>query len=124
MSHAFVVYITRGLFQFYKYSHIIKKIFNDNGITRIGFIDINNCEIINQRILPQWAKSVAVFCIPYRSTKDITDDGFSEYARVYDYHNYSKQLYEIVISQLNSQTEKQKMDMAVSGLEFWPACYL
>ncbi len=84
---------------------MIKKIFNENGIERIGFIDINDCEIINQRILPQWAKSVAVFCIPYRSAKDITKDGFSEYARVYDYHNYSKQLYEIVISQLNSQTE-------------------
>ncbi|MBR5278094.1 MAG: epoxyqueuosine reductase [Clostridia bacterium] len=83
---------------------IIKEELNKNGIERIGFIDIRDCEIINQRILPQWARSVVIFCIPYRSSKEIADDGFSEYARIYDYHNYSKQLYEIVISQLNSKT--------------------
>ncbi len=78
----------------------ITKILEENNILRIGIIDINECEIINQRILPQWAKSAIIFCIPYRTNKVPSDDGFSEYARIYDYHNFSQNLYQTITNQL------------------------
>ncbi len=70
----------------------ITKILENNDIERIGIIDINECEVINQRIMPEWAKSAIIFCIPYRAESEASNDGFSEYARVYDYHNFSKNL--------------------------------
>ena len=72
----------------------IKSSLKSKGIDRIGIIDINECEIINQRILPEWAESAVIFCIPYRSATEIARDGFSEYARIYDYHNFSHHLYD------------------------------
>ncbi len=71
----------------------IKNILANINLTRVGIIDIKECDIINQRILPEWAKSAIIFCIPYRSTTEFPKDGFSEYARVYDYHNFSYNLY-------------------------------
>lgn len=79
----------------------IKSILNAEGITRIGMIDINECDIINQRLLPEWAKSVIMFCIPYRSATDIPIDGFSEYSRIYDYHKFSSSLYERTVNRMD-----------------------
>ncbi len=84
---------------------LIRSAFLDEGIDRIGFIKIEDCDIINQRILPQWAKSVIVFAIPYRSVLDKPSDGFSEYARVYDYHQFASSLYERVIHRLTEETK-------------------
>ena len=83
----------------------IKNILSRVGIYRVGIIKIEECEIINQRILPEWAKSAILFCIPYRSTNEIPTDGFSEYARIYDYHNYAKNLYEKIIPTMKSETQ-------------------
>ncbi len=90
----------------------IKDIFSKESITRIGFIPITECEVINKRILPENAKSAIIFLIPYRSTEEISKDGFSEYARVYDYHKYASYLYERII---NTLTEK-------TGYEFYGFC--
>ena len=79
----------------------ITQILENNDIERIGIINIDECEVINQRIMPEWAKSAIIFCIPYRAESDAPNDGFSEYARVYDYHNFSKNLYKTITNQLN-----------------------
>ena len=78
----------------------IKTVLEANGITRIGIIGIEHCEIINKRILPEWAKSVITLCIPYRSKTEVANDGFSEYCRVYDYHKFSSQLYQKLENEL------------------------
>ncbi len=90
----------------------IKDILNNEGITRIGMISIEDCEIINHRILPENAKSVIMFAIPYRSEAAVSDDGFSEYARVYDYHKFSSLLYERII-------EKMRL---ITGFNFFGFC--
>lgn len=82
----------------------IKRIFAAEGITRVGVIDINECDIINQRILPPDARKVIIFCLPYRSENDIECDGFSEYARIYDYHKYSSSLYSRIIELMVKET--------------------
>lgn len=82
----------------------IKSTFLDEGIDRIGLISIDECDIINERILPEWAKSVIMFAIPYRSVLDKPEDGFSEYARIYDYHKFASSLYERIINKLSAGT--------------------
>lgn len=82
----------------------VTEILNNEGIDRIGFINISECDIINARILPQDAKGVILFCIPYRSVKEEANDGFSEYARIYDYHKYSQELYGRIIDKMKSKT--------------------
>ncbi len=82
----------------------IKDILADEGITHIGMIDIKECDIINERILPKEAKSVIMFTIPYRSTIDLSRDGFSEYSRIYDYHKYSSALFERTVEKLSRKT--------------------
>lgn len=84
--------------------NIFKEIFNSVGITRFGMIDIQECDIINKRILPEDAQSALIFCIPYRSTKEIATDGFSEYARIYDYHKFSVSLYNKILRELKEET--------------------
>ncbi len=84
--------------------NIIKDIFKSEGIDNIGMIPLKECEIINERILPKDAKSVIVFSIPYRSTKAQSNDGFSEYARIYDYHKFAQELYERIISLMKEKT--------------------
>ncbi len=109
---------------------LIKGILEENNITRIGALNIENCEIINQRILPEWARSAIIFCIPYRTNENPSNDGFSEYARVYDYHNFSKGLYETITQSLNDKLEfkfrgfcdhspiNEKLAAAMCGLGF------
>ncbi|MBE6691764.1 MAG: epoxyqueuosine reductase [Ruminococcaceae bacterium] len=80
---------------------LIKNILARHNLTRIGIIDIKECDIINQRILPEWSKSAIIFCIPYRSTNDSATDGFSEYARIYDYHNFCQSLYTSITAELS-----------------------
>lgn len=82
----------------------IKEILNNEGIDRIGIINVKDCEIINLRILPENAKSAIMFCIPYRSTTEIPTDGFSEYARIYDYHKYASELYLRTVNLLSERT--------------------
>ena len=82
----------------------IKTILYNEGIDRIGMIDIKHCDIINQRILPDNVKSAIIFCIPYRSTTAAPDDGFSEYARIYDYHKYASELYSRTVNLLSETT--------------------
>ncbi len=90
----------------------IKEILLNEGIECVGAIDISECEIINERILPKDAKSVIMFCIPYRSTKEIANDGFSEYARIYDYHKFSATLFERIIPLMKE----------ITGYEFYGFC--
>lgn len=85
----------------------IKLILAEEGITRVGMLDIKECDIINARLLPEWAKSVIMFCIPYRSEIVPSNDGFSEYARIYDYHKFSSSLYERTISKMENVTGKR-----------------
>lgn len=80
----------------------IKQILNSEGIDRFGIIPFKECEVINARILPENVKSAIIFCIPYRSVKETASDGFSEYSRIYDYHNYSKELYARILTKLSS----------------------
>lgn len=84
--------------------NIIKAILKSEGIDRVGMIPLIECEIINERILPKDAKSVIVFSIPYRSTKTTANDGFSEYARIYDYHKFAQELYERTIGLMSKKT--------------------
>ncbi len=79
----------------------LKSILDGEGISRVGMIDIADCDIINERILPNGINSAIIFIIPYRSQTEIANDGFSEYARVYDYHTFSKLLYERILDKLS-----------------------
>ena len=85
----------------------IRNIFKNESITRIGALPITECDIVNERILPPDAKSAIIFIIPYKSTEEIAKDGFSEYARIYDYHKYASALYERIITTLNRETSEQ-----------------
>ncbi len=71
----------------------IKSFLLAEGIDRVGIVPLNECEIINERILPKDVNCAIIFCIPYRTSKKTSDDGFSEYARIYDYHKFSSSLY-------------------------------
>ena len=82
----------------------IKAILNNECITRVGMIDLKDCDIINQRILPEGVKSAIIFCLPYRSVIENTTDGFSEYARIYDYHKFSSELYNRILNEMNTKT--------------------
>lgn len=86
---------------------IIKNILLNEGIKRVGMLDINECEIINERILPSDAKSAIMFCIPYRSTENVPKDGFSEYSRIYDYHKFSSALFARTVNAMNENTGYQ-----------------
>ena len=82
----------------------IRRIFADEGIFNVGMIPIDECVVINARILPPQAKSAVLFTIPYRSFTKPATDGFSEYARIYDYHKYASSLYERIIPSIISAT--------------------
>lgn len=82
----------------------IKKILLNEGILRVGMLDIDECDIINARLLPEWAKSVLMFTIPYRAFEKASVSGFSEYARIFDYHKFSKELYEKVLPKMRTET--------------------
>ncbi len=82
----------------------IKDILRNEGITNVGMLSIEDCDIINARILPVDAKSAILFSIPYRSVSEIPEDGFSEYARIYDYHKFCSNLYERTISLMKEKT--------------------
>ncbi len=84
--------------------NVIKSILENEGITRVGTIPINECDVINPRILPPEGKSAIIFVIPYRSATTPANDGFSEYARTHDYHEFSSKLYEQVIPLMQSKT--------------------
>lgn len=77
------------------------------GIERIGFIPLSECEVINERILPDWGKTAVIFSIPYRSVLKSATDGFSEYARIYDYHKYSSELYSKIELKLNNLQQER-----------------
>ena len=68
-------------------------------------LDINECIVINNRLMPEDVKSAIMFAIPYRSTTEIASDGFSEYARVYDYHKFASLLFEKTLKKLNDACE-------------------
>ena len=80
----------------------IKEIFASEGICNVGMISIDECSIINERILPDFARSALMFTIPYRSFLKPAADGFSEYARIYDYHKYASALYERIIPRITA----------------------
>ena len=84
--------------------NIIKETLMNEGINSIGMLPLYECEILNERILPKDAKSAIVFSIPYRSTKEIATDGFSEYARIYDYHKFARELYDRTIDSMKTLT--------------------
>ncbi len=86
-------------------NNVIKDILANEGIFRVGILPLSECDIINARILPEWTKSVVIVCIPYRSVITEPTDGFSEYARIYDYHKYSKSLYDRVITTMEAETK-------------------
>ena len=92
--------------------NIIKDILKCEGITNVGMIPINECEIINERILPKDAKSAILFSIPYRSSTSKPTDGFSEYARIYDYHKFTQELYGRTIEAMKNKT----------GFDFYGFC--
>ena len=75
----------------------IKSALENEGIFTSGMIPLSECSVINERILPDYAKSAVIFTIPYRSVKTVAQDGFSEYARIFDYHKFAQSLYDRLI---------------------------
>lgn len=86
---------------------ILKAALHAEGITRIGILNIKECDVINERIMPSNAKSVVMFCIPYSSACDKATDGISEYARIYDYHRYCSELFGRIIPFMNHETSHE-----------------
>lgn len=82
----------------------VQEILLKEGISRTGMIDIGECDIINQRLLPNWAKSVIMFTIPYRTFETPSNDIFSEYSKIYDYHKFSKELYQRILPVITEKT--------------------
>ena len=82
----------------------VKETLQNEGITRIGTIDIKECDIINPRLLPNDAKTAIIFIIPYRTKSEYANDGISEYARVYDYHRFASNLFENVLHKMRETT--------------------
>lgn len=80
----------------------ISAILADEGITRVGITAIENCDIINKSLLPEYARSVIMMCIPYRTTKEKGTDGFSEYCRIYDYHGFYRSLFERIVPKIHN----------------------
>ena len=81
---------------------IIKEILKSEGIESAGMLPVDECEIINPRIMPDFAVSAVMFTIPYRTFKKPAADGFSEYARMYDYHKFAAGLYERIIPRIEA----------------------
>ncbi len=88
---------------------IAKKLFQSEKIQRVGIISVNDCDVLNRRLMPQWAKSVIVFCIPYRTTREIGTDGISEYARIKDYHKVVREIYDRILPILIEKSGHQCM---------------
>ncbi len=82
----------------------IKEILKAEGLESAGMLPISECEIINPRLLPDFAKSAVMFTIPYRTFDTPASDGFSEYARMYDYHKFARGLYERIVPAVESAT--------------------
>ena len=61
-------------------------------ITHFGMTGIENCDIINERLLPEYAESVVMMSIPYRTSKEKGTDGFSEYCRFSDHSPINEKL--------------------------------
>ena len=71
-------------------------------ITHFGMTGIENCDIINERLLPEYAESVVMMSIPYRTSKEKGTDGFSEYCRIYDSHGFYRGLFERVLPKIRA----------------------
>lgn len=76
---------------------IIKEILKNEGIESAGMLPVSECDVINPRLMPDYARSAVMFTIPYRTFDKPASDGFSEYARMYDYHKFARELYERII---------------------------
>lgn len=83
-----------------KASETIKSILNSEKIEYFCTFPISEAEIINQRLLPQGMKTAIVFLIPYRTAKKPSLQ-LAHFARVKDYHAYSKELFNRIIPNLN-----------------------
>ncbi len=78
----------------------ITEIMNKNGVDLFGVAAFGDCLPANRRLYDECKdmKTVIVFAVPYR-TKNVPDDGLrmSDYARVYDYHEYFGRLSDSLI---------------------------
>ena len=91
---------------------IIKSILAAEGLGNAGVLPIEDCEVINERLFPPEAKIAVMFTIPYRTFDEPATDGFSEYARMYDYHKFARELYERIVPAIEAAT----------GVRAWGFC--
>ena len=87
----------------------ISGIFENHGISLCGAVKYADCGAANARLHEECAdmKTVFVFAVPYRTGKTPSDGlAVSEYARVYDYHQYFETLFSSLIPALRSAFPK------------------
>lgn len=73
-----------------------EQIFLEEKIEYFSILPISEAEIINSRLMPDDAKTVIVFLIPYK-TDNSASEGLAHFARVKDYHGFSKKLFGKII---------------------------
>ena len=81
-----------------------KELLSRQGITSVGMIPIEECDIIKSYLLPDYAKSAIMISVPYRCSKEKRTDGFSEYAGAYDYHEMFRILFSSLLPLLEAET--------------------
>ena len=70
----------------------IKNIFEREKIEYFSIVPVEKAEIINSYLMPDWAKNVIVFLIPYRTDRK-EKEPLAHFARIRDYHCFSKELF-------------------------------
>ncbi len=77
----------------------IKNILQREKIEYFSIVPMEKAEIINSRLLPNWAKNIIVFLIPYRTDRR-EKEPLAHFARIRDYHGFSKELFERLVKEL------------------------
>ncbi len=91
------------------FEYIIKSL-NEQQIEYVSAVKIEHCDVISQRKLPQNAKSVCVFLIPYYSGKH-ENRNVSLYSVPRDYHLFVKQLGEKLLPELKREFPDESFDI-------------
>lgn len=77
----------------------IESLFLKEKIEYFSIIPIEKSEVINSRLMPKGAKTAIVFLIPYRTSYEATTH-LAQFARIRDYHSFSKELFSRLLPQL------------------------
>ena len=83
----------------------VKSLLSRHGIDHFGVIPISECKTVYTHLMPGGVKTAVVFDVPYRcGDLEMSKDGFSEYARIYDYHKYFENLFDSLCPELERLT--------------------